>query len=253
MIKLTGFCVQGYKAFGQKTPIIDLAPITIILGRNNSGKSALCRVPLFFTHLFRSDPWTPFPLEMEGIDFGMNLSDICFNQRIDGFKATLSFKNDTEDDIKEIKIGGAAIQEKGYQQIITYLEIICDIQKFKYDTIMEWPDAQEKLSRFYQLQEIPSQIKWLKGIRDLPERRYRYAGNPDYVGHTGNYAPLLLAHSKLLTDNEVFVTTKSWFEKYLSLNLDINTGEDSFSRDNAFSVIIKLQVWLYSVENQWRE
>lgn len=94
MIKLSGFCVEGYKAFDRKTPMIDLAPITIILGRNNSGKSALCRAPLFFTHLFQSDARTPFPLEMEGIDFGMTLLDISFNQRIDGFKATLSFHND---------------------------------------------------------------------------------------------------------------------------------------------------------------
>ncbi|NJL59650.1 MAG: hypothetical protein HC887_08390 [Desulfobacteraceae bacterium] len=103
------FSTEGYKAFGTLTPIIRLAPITIVLGRNNSGKSALCRAPLFFSYLFRYDAETPFYLEAGDIDFGMNFSDVCFNQRIDGLKATLFFE---DSDIEYVKIGGAAIQEK---------------------------------------------------------------------------------------------------------------------------------------------
>ncbi len=92
MIRLSAFSVEGYKAFGKKTPKIHISPITIILGRNNSGKSALCRAPLFFSHPFQTDDWQePFPLEIQGIDFGMNLLDVCFNQQLGGLKARLFF------------------------------------------------------------------------------------------------------------------------------------------------------------------
>jgi hypothetical protein len=110
MIRLSGFSVEGYKSFGKRTPKICIAPITIVLGRNNSGKSALCRAPLFFSRpLQAGDSREPFPLEIEGTDFGMNLLDLCFNQHLGGLKAGLFFDHSS---IKSLKIGGAAIPEK---------------------------------------------------------------------------------------------------------------------------------------------
>jgi len=237
MIRLSGFSVEGYKSFGKETPIIYIAPITIILGRNNSGKSALCRAPLFFSHpLQTNEGWEPFPLEIQGIDFGANLIDICFNQQISGLKARLFFEHDS---IRSVKIGGAAIPEKGYRQVINELEIEDKINPFVAESVLEWTDAQEILSRYSPLQEIPSGIRWLRGIREIPSRKYKYIGKLGRIESSGKHAPLLLAYSKLSSDDGLFETVRDWFQKYLLSDLNINTGEGSFLRENAFSVMVK--------------
>lgn len=236
MIRLSAFSTEGYKAFGTLTPIIRLAPITIVLGRNNSGKSALCRAPLFFSHLFRYDAETPFSLEAGDIDFGMNFSDVCFNQRIDGLKATLFFEHS---DIDYVKIGGAAIQEKAYHQIITDLEIKSRKKHYKSKSILEWHEALKVLSEYPILHQIPMGIRWLRGIRAMPKRGDKYHGNVSNIGNDGKYAPLLLARSKISPDDSLFDSTKDWFRKQLSTDIDINTGEDSFSRESSYRVMIK--------------
>jgi predicted ATP-dependent endonuclease of OLD family len=236
MIRLSGFSTEGYKAFGTLTPIIRLAPITIILGRNNSGKSALCRAPLFFSYPFGIDPEIPFSLEAGGIDFGMNFSEICFNQRLDGLKATLFFDHP---DIEYIKIGGATLREKAYQQIITELEIKSKRKHYKSKSILEWAEAKKILREYPILQQIPSTINWLRGVRAMPERRYKFHGQVTSIGNDGKYAPILLANSKISTNTSLFDVVTDWFRSQLSIDVNINTGEDSFSRENAFQILIK--------------
>ena len=239
-MRLSGFSVEGYKTFKKKTPIIDLAPITIVLGRNNSGKSALCRAPLFFSHMFREDAWTPFPLEMDGIDFGMSLQDISFGQRIDGFKAELWFKNSG---IKKLKTGGASISEKEHQQIVTQLSIQRDDKPLELQTnIIEWNKIKAIIKKYDDLKRLPSEILWLSGIREKPERRYKYQGARNNVGASGKYAPLLLAHSKLSSTPDsasLFKEVKNWFKAHLAIDMDIDTGEGAFTKENSFFVKLK--------------
>jgi len=239
MIRLSGFSVEGYKSFGKETPIIYIAPITIILGRNNSGKSALCRAPLFFSHPLDASDWVePFELEIqginEGINFGANLLDVCFNQQISGLKARLFFEHDS---IRSVKIGGAAIPEKGYRQVINELEIEDKINPFVAESVLEWTDAQKILSRYPPLREIPFGIRWLRGIREVPYRKYKFGGKLYLIVNSGKYAPFSLAYSKLSSDDALFEAVRDWFQKYLFSDLHIN--KDSFLREDAFSIMIK--------------
>lgn len=72
--RIREFSLENYKAFAQAERI-ELAPLTVVLGRNNAGKSALCRAPLFMLNALRSDGWTPFPLLLDGVHFGDRIQD----------------------------------------------------------------------------------------------------------------------------------------------------------------------------------
>ncbi|NJL59649.1 MAG: AAA family ATPase [Desulfobacteraceae bacterium] len=95
------------------------------------------------------------------------------------------------------------------------------------------------MSEYPILHQIPMGIRWLRGIRAMPDRRYKYHGNVSDIGNDGKYAPLLLARSKISSDDSLFDSTKDWFRKQLSTDIDINTGEDSFSRESSYRVMIK--------------
>ncbi|WP_067180504.1 AAA family ATPase [Microtetraspora niveoalba] len=59
---LARFSVGNYRCF-PGTQEVELRPITVILGKNNSGKSALVRAPLVFQTGIRTD--SPLPLDLD--------------------------------------------------------------------------------------------------------------------------------------------------------------------------------------------
>lgn len=73
----------NYRCFEERTDI-ELRPITIILGRNNSGKSALVRAPLVFEKGIRTD--SPEPLDLDDVDDEIveSFTDMIYGRRPHG-------------------------------------------------------------------------------------------------------------------------------------------------------------------------
>ncbi|MBB2913622.1 hypothetical protein FHS43_004931 [Streptosporangium becharense] len=59
------FSVENYRCF-PKAQEVELRPITVVLGKNNSGKSALVRAPLVLSTGVRTDSPLPFDLDQLG-------------------------------------------------------------------------------------------------------------------------------------------------------------------------------------------
>lgn len=72
---LTGLSFQNYKAF-PGTESIEIRPLTILIGRNSSGKSAIARLPLLLAASFSKHAQAPLALEVEGVDFGASFVDL---------------------------------------------------------------------------------------------------------------------------------------------------------------------------------
>src|SRR5262249_32455002 len=65
---------QGYRAFSRSTRV-PLRPITVIFGKNNSGKTTLVRLPLF-AMASAIDP-RMYSLDVSGLRFGTSFSDLA--------------------------------------------------------------------------------------------------------------------------------------------------------------------------------
>jgi hypothetical protein len=59
-MRFVGYSLKRYRAFDRMADV-DLAPITIVLGRNHSGKTTLCRAPWFVSQPFSRGEAAPFP------------------------------------------------------------------------------------------------------------------------------------------------------------------------------------------------
>ncbi|GAB2811395.1 hypothetical protein GCM10022221_06070 [Actinocorallia aurea] len=64
---LLRMAVENYRCFKERQEL-DLRPITLILGKNNSGKSALTRLPLLLETGLRTDSTLPLDLDQLGDD-----------------------------------------------------------------------------------------------------------------------------------------------------------------------------------------
>lgn len=220
MIKLKEFTIEGYKSFAQSSQI-KLAPLTIIFGKNDSGKSSLCRVPLFLTHIFRDKAITPFPLELSGIDFGRTLKEICYNERIQGFTGSLKLENTP---FKLLELGGTELREKEHQQLVTRFNVI-STEKIEIEDEDNFENLKQLINqKLKSLKTLPECISFIGGMRLRPQRMYRFPSGirPD-IEPDGSHAPhWLFLNNKLLT------AVSNWFQEYLGLEILIEQNEWGF-------------------------
>lgn len=76
--KLTAICIERFKSFKQATRI-DLAPLTVVVGRNNSGKSSLIQGLLLLKQTL-ADPRPEVMLRLEGMVEAFNLREMTFGR-----------------------------------------------------------------------------------------------------------------------------------------------------------------------------
>jgi predicted ATP-dependent endonuclease of OLD family len=74
MVTLTAVACRGYKAFNNKTNL-ELRQITVIFGKNNSGKTTLARLPLFVASSLASEDL--YALRISNLHFGVSFTDLA--------------------------------------------------------------------------------------------------------------------------------------------------------------------------------
>jgi predicted ATPase len=217
MIKLREFTIEGYKSFAQSTQI-ELAPLTIIFGKNDSGKSSLCRVPLFLTHIFRDKAITPFPLELSGIDFGRTLKEICYREKYQGFTGSLKLENAP---FKLVELGGTELPEKEHRQLVTIFNVSENSENtIKIEDEENFENIKQLINqKLKPLKTLPYSISFIGGMRMRPQRMYRFPSGirPD-VEPDGSHALHWLYLSEQ-RDQKLLKTVSRWFQEYVGLKI----------------------------------
>ncbi len=98
--------LQNVKAF-KDTGTIDVAPITIVVGRNSCGKSSFIRMPVVLSQTFKSGAETPICLngsQADFIDYG-NFEDVLHNHQGDQFTVVLEYSFDIDSYITKYQDG----------------------------------------------------------------------------------------------------------------------------------------------------
>ena len=86
-MELRKFSLERYKGYAEPTEV-ELAPLTILVGANNSGKTALAQaIQLLAGGLVSSDQDTsePLPLESGGIHHGLTFRDLVTGRSVHGW------------------------------------------------------------------------------------------------------------------------------------------------------------------------
>jgi len=78
-MELSELSFENYKAFHDRQTI-EIRPLTVLIGRNNSGKSVISRLPLLVGRALSASAEGPFELEFDGLDFGASYVDLIHNR-----------------------------------------------------------------------------------------------------------------------------------------------------------------------------
>ncbi|HET8681920.1 MAG TPA: DUF3696 domain-containing protein [Micromonosporaceae bacterium] len=226
---LARMALASYRCFDQRQDI-ELRPVTVILGRNNSGKSALVRAPVVLDTGIRTDSPAPLDLDLLGEEMLESFNDLIYGNRPHGsITVELGF-----DDRSEPPLQLAAT----VQHIDEYRTQVVSSLEFRDGTAgvrLEWEptDPPDKVSRYTveaegrrfpgapvifhgllpaDLSRLPGEmvdqltttarkirdsyptIRYFGPFRDRPQRRYRLPTRmPTEVGASGEYAAGILA------------------------------------------------------------
>lgn len=82
-MSLVRMALTNYRCFAKRLDI-ELRPVTVVLGRNNSGKSALVRAPLVISTGFRTDSPTPLDLDLLSEEILDSFTDLIYGGRPHG-------------------------------------------------------------------------------------------------------------------------------------------------------------------------
>ncbi len=94
---------KNYKLFKEKQTL-ELKPLTILIGKNNSGKSAVLKLPTMISASLRGDFSAPLELKNDDVVIGLSYEDLFYNREIT--TSPLEFQIESENEKLEFSISG---------------------------------------------------------------------------------------------------------------------------------------------------
>lgn len=129
---LQAFSVENYKCFSRRQEL-ELGPITLLLGRNNAGKSAVARAPLLLESGIRTGSPEPLDTEALGLDGGGTFTDLLNGNSPHGSMAFgLSFGSSPRESSSSINVRVQNFDEF-QMQVVTKFELLVGADRLVLD------------------------------------------------------------------------------------------------------------------------
>ena len=249
-MELRDFSVERYKGYARRVDV-ELAPLTILVGFNNSGKTALAQaVPLLAGGLAPSDgdAREPLPLESCGIRHGEGFEDLVTGRAVHGqlrLSVTLGGRSGeaalsatirnvvTPGRTSERQISEWRLQTNG-REIVAQRQGFDETSDYRISVPGESPDLRPTAWRGL-LPKHPHALPhwidpqrdalatWAAGVRylscprRLPPPPFRAAERaPTSIGADGRETPLVLA-----ADDGLREAVRDWYRKTFGVRIDL--------------------------------
>jgi len=234
---------ENYKAFF-KRQTIQLKPITILIGKNSSGKSSIAKLFTLFEQSLMGNIDVPLLLNNNGVELGEEFDNLFFANNPAGIP--LSFKIVYENDV-QIEVGllkkvdgygldvfqwkykdnkcefDLKLTDDGYFDDLSKKIYECEFKGFIPNKFIE-KDCTQDLSKDFKIEQII--VDYIGPFRILPERYFYLTGQMQfrYTGVTGKNAYAMLGISKQKKDDELHKNVGEWYKEHFDgweLKVDI--------------------------------
>lgn len=218
---------QNYKAFKESVSL-KIKPITLIVGKNSSGKSSILKLFPMFSNMMSGDLTYPLLLNNDGIISGTAYEDLFYNKENTGLTFTLNYDND-------IRLNAVYYVHEGTIHLLSFA--------MNSDVLAR--EACEKSVRgmvCYEMfdehkidpDDLTLNVSYIGPIRKQSPHNIVFEGLDDNldVGYDGGGAYRMLLNS-MRTDKKLYNSVSEWMEKNLEgqklefTNTANNTGNYS--------------------------
>ncbi len=230
-MKVKSISFENYKAFS-KNQTMQLKPITILIGKNSSGKSSIAKLFTLFETSLMGNINEPLLLNNNGVELGGEFDNLFFENKPGGI--TLNFKIVFENNVqmeirllkKEDSYGLEVFQWK-YKDNIQEFELeltnegyFDDISKKIYDCefkgFIPHKFTEKNTGNNLSIDKLEIDIDYIGPFRILPKRCFYLTGQIQFrdTGVTGENAYAMLGVSKLKKDDELCKNVGQWYEEH---------------------------------------
>jgi predicted ATPase len=191
---------KNYKLFKEKQSV-ELRPITVIIGKNNSGKSAVAKLPTLISGSLGGTFASPLQLENDGVRVGNSYEDLFYNREITA--APLEFEiADDKESLKVIITGDRSYDIKISKFSLNNVDV--DISKTKFNGFIAKKPKPKALSLNFD---------YIESFRKFPDETFSdIFGEYNKLGVSGENAYKLLA-KYYKTSDKVLDSVSNWFEQ----------------------------------------
>ena len=236
-MKLKSISFENYKAFYEKQTI-QLKPITILIGKNSSGKSSIAKLFTLFENSLSGEIDEPLLLNNYGVELGEDFGNLFFGNSLAGIPLNfnLTFENDVAIDISLFtrKSDGKASKDSYGLNIVEW-EYKDNTHRFKFregsgdgylDENNKWlsidfkgfipsdfPNREKSKEIFNKLK---IDVDYIGPFRTLPERYFYLTGQTQFkdTGISGKNAYSMLGMSKYQEGDKLHQNVGSWYENH---------------------------------------
>lgn len=232
-MKVKSISFENYKAFFERQTM-QLKPITILIGKNSSGKSSIAKLFTLFENSLMGDIDEPLLLSNNGVELGDEFDNLFFENNPGGIPLTFKivFENNVKIEIgllKKVEGYGLDIlqwkykddkqefelelNDDGYYDAITKKIYDCEFKGFIPTKFIEKnTPAILSNTKMYQIDKID--VDYIGPFRILPERYFYLTGQTQFrdTGVTGKNAYAMLGISKLKKDDELYKKVGKWYK-----------------------------------------
>lgn len=212
---------ENYKSF-KSLQKLELKPLTIIIGKNSSGKSSVVKLPSLIETSLKGISDSPVLLKHDNIEHGAEFRDLVYGRIATSTKGTFSLGVKSSNEHLKLKIGPMDYNENKsvlYSWILNNKEHINEKITFKGFITEKYP-----------LEKIKIKTDYIGPFRKLPQRGHQYEPNlnPNKFGYFGEWSYNLLLDS-FFNNEELFKLVSNWYrEKFDGWELNINSKTKPF-------------------------
>lgn len=244
-VVLESLTIENYRAFASAQKI-DICPLTLFFGWNNSGKSALVRfLPLLAESVIHTNP----PIFLSG-DAGNKAawSDLvckATGRNVMGF--TLQWRTTLGTFAAQWKVRGS---HDGGRQEIESFDLTCSALSRSFTEnqftglvpdIVAGDKAERDVANLKKwLQQLADQVQWIRGVRKRPDRHTSYSGGTSSkLRADGGDAVDHLIAAQLRSVGDPLLTTVRDFFAALGGHLSLDNPFDNIWRIQLYPVGIR--------------
>lgn len=206
--------IENFKAF--KSPAeFELRPLTVIIGKNSSGKSSLCKLLKSLSNSASQKGSYPIPLNSDGVVLGSSSEDLFHNRETSGMLISMSYDGEIDLNSCFLMMNGAMLYSsfevrRGTQSV---KETYNNVDSASLGSICSVLSTNEWNSRIGDIREnVAYDVDYIGPIRSEAKRTIARINIQDteYVGYRGENAYELLLNSYLTKDG-LFEKVSRWF------------------------------------------
>ena len=212
---------DNYKRFF-KAEELELRPVTILVGKNSSGKSSVARLFPMFRNSLLEMAKTPISFVNDGVSLGSSFGNLCHNGNSVGLSFGVSFDADLSIDMQLITSKGTdvyvlsyVITEKGRRYVFKLhkngdsIVYVSDFDKKEFSNDFHGFIHRDIFAHLGLEPQLMQCIDYIGPIRVVPARTFYYtnSGRDNFVGKDGSRA-----YPMLYEDSNLVQKVSDWFE-----------------------------------------